>query len=51
MLRNKLSAHGQGSEELPPIPDYYAAYMIHMTASNIIYNLPIEINKKTTKPL
>lgn len=42
MLRNKLSAHGQGSEELPPIPDYYAAYMIHMTASNIIFLIEAE---------
>ena len=42
MLRNKLSAHGQGSEELPPIPDYYAAYMIHMTASNIIFFIEAE---------
>ena len=41
-LRNKLSGHGQGSEELPPIPDYYAAYMIHMTASNIIFLIEAE---------
>ena len=41
-LRNKLSGHGQGSKKLPPIPDYYAAYMIHMTASNIIFFIEAE---------
>ena len=43
-LRNKLSGHGQGTEKLPPISDYYAAYMIHMTASNIIFFIEAENN-------
>lgn len=41
-LRNTLSGHGQGSKKLPPISDYYAAYMIHMTASNIIFFIEAE---------
>lgn len=34
-VRNQLSAHGQGNEEVAP-PDYMAAYTIHLTASNIL---------------
>ena len=31
-LRNKLSGHGQGSKEIP-VPEYIAAYTLHLTAS------------------
>jgi tetratricopeptide (TPR) repeat protein len=35
--RNKLSGHADEPEELPPpIPNYLVAYMLHMTASNIV---------------
>ena len=35
-LRNKLSGHGQGREEVP-VPEYIAAYALHLTASNILF--------------
>ena len=34
-LRNKLSGHGQGSKEVT-VPEYIAAYVLHLTASNIL---------------
>ena len=34
--RNKLSGHGQGSE-LTTVPDYLVAYMLHMTASTLVF--------------
>ena len=34
-LRNKLSGHGQGREEVI-VPEYMAAYALHLTASNIL---------------
>lgn len=34
--RNKLSAHGQGSTPVN-VPDYLVAYMLHMTASAIVF--------------
>lgn len=33
--RNQLAAHGQGSKEVN-VPEYIAAYAIHLTASNIL---------------
>ena len=35
-LRNNLSGHGQGSKEVP-VPEYIAAYALHLTASNILF--------------
>ena len=35
-LRNRLSGHGQGTEEVP-VPGYMAAYALHLTASNILF--------------
>ena len=35
-LRNNLSGHGQGSEDVP-VPEYIAAYVLHLTASNILF--------------
>ena len=35
-LRNNLSGHGQGSEEVT-VPEYIAAYALHLTASNILF--------------
>ena len=35
-LRNNLSAHGDGNEEVP-VPEYIAAYTLHLTASNILF--------------
>ncbi len=34
-VRNQLSAHGQGSKEVP-IPEYIAGYALHLIASNIL---------------
>jgi hypothetical protein len=34
--RNKLSGHGQGSTP-KDVPDHLAAYMLHMTASAIVF--------------
>ncbi|EGR0659888.1 hypothetical protein FG135_18740 [Vibrio cholerae] len=34
--RNKLSGHGQGSETIE-IPDHFVAYMLHMTASTLVF--------------
>ena len=34
--RNKLSGHGQGTEPVT-IPDYLVAYMLHMTASTLVF--------------
>ena len=34
-VRNKLSGHGQGAEEISVL-DYIAAYALHLTASNIL---------------
>jgi hypothetical protein len=34
--RNKLSGHGQGTESTT-IPNYLVAYMLHMTASTLVF--------------
>lgn len=34
--RNKLSGHGQGSNPVD-VPDYLAAFMLHMTASTLVF--------------
>ncbi len=34
-VRNKLAGHGQGSQ-IVNVPDYIAAYALHLTASNIL---------------
>ena len=34
-VRNKTSGHGQGAQELP-VPEYLAAYAIHLAAANIL---------------
>lgn len=34
-VRNRMSGHGQGPEEVP-VPEYLAAYILHLTASNIL---------------
>jgi hypothetical protein len=34
--RNKLSGHGQGSTPVA-VPDYLTAYMLHMTASTLVF--------------
>lgn len=34
--RNKLSGHGQGSESID-IPEHIVAYMLHMTASTLVF--------------
>ena len=35
-LRNNLSGHGGGTEDVP-VPEYIAAYTLHLTASNILF--------------
>lgn len=34
-VRNKLGGHGQGAEQIE-VPDYVAAYALHLTATNIL---------------
>jgi hypothetical protein len=34
--RNRTSGHGQGAAPIT-VPDYFAAYVLHMTASNIVF--------------
>ncbi|WP_443216168.1 DUF7014 domain-containing protein [Rhizobium sp. CF122] len=34
--RNKLSGHGQGATP-KAVPDYLTAYMLHMTASTLVF--------------
>ena len=41
--RNKLSGHGQGSD-IKSVPDYLVAYMLHMTASAIVFLVEAEKN-------
>jgi hypothetical protein len=43
--RNKLSGHGQGSTPTA-IPDYIVAYVLHMTASDIVFLVNAEQNMK-----
>jgi hypothetical protein len=42
--RNKLSGHGQGSEPVS-VPPYIVAYILHMTASCIVFLVEAEKNK------
>ena len=35
-LRNNRSGHAPGSKEVP-VPEYIAAYTLHLTASNILF--------------
>ena len=37
-LRNKLGGHGQGVEP-KQVPSYYAEYLLHETASTIVFLL------------
>lgn len=41
--RNKLSGHGQGSTPTA-VPDYLVAYMLHMTASTLVFLTTAEKN-------
>lgn len=41
--RNKLSGHGQGTS-LTTVPDYLVAYMLHMTASTLVFLTTAEKN-------
>lgn len=41
--RNKLSGHGQGSNPVV-VPDYLTAYMLHMTASTLVFLVKAEEN-------
>ena len=43
--RNKLSGHGQGTETTT-IPDYLVSYMLHMTASTLVFLTTAEKNIK-----
>jgi len=42
-VRNKLSAHGQGTQQRK-VPDYFASYVLHMTAANILLLIQSEKN-------
>lgn len=41
--RNKLGGHGQGSTPIS-VPDYLVAYMLHMTASTVVFLTTAEKN-------
>jgi len=43
--RNKLGGHGQGSKSVE-VPDYLVAYMLHMTASTLVFLIEAEKNIK-----
>lgn len=43
--RNRTSGHGQGAVPLV-VPDYFAAYVLHMTASNIVFLIEAHRAKK-----
>ncbi|MNF52965.1 hypothetical protein D3C85_680570 [compost metagenome] len=43
--RNNLGGHGQGSEIIE-VPDYLVAYMLHMTASTLVFMINAEKNLK-----
>ena len=43
--RNRLSGHGQGTEPVE-VPDHIAAYMLHMTASAIVFLAEAEAQLK-----
>ena len=45
-LRNRRGAHGQGPEKVP-VPDYMAAYALHLTASNILLLVRADENLET----
>ena len=40
-IRNKLGGHGQGSQPII-VPQYFAAYQLHMTASTILFLVEAE---------
>nr|WP_225225336.1 hypothetical protein [Komarekiella delphini-convector] len=40
-VRNKNGGHGQGSQQIN-VPQYFAAYQLHMTASTILFLLEAE---------
>ncbi|MDJ0736115.1 MAG: hypothetical protein QNJ47_18970 [Nostocaceae cyanobacterium] len=40
-VRNKLGGHGQGSQPLT-VPQHFAAYQLHMTASTIVFMVEAE---------
>ncbi len=40
-VRNKNAGHGQGSQQIN-VPQYFAAYQLHMTASTILFLLEAE---------
>ena len=43
--RNKLGGHGQGNNSVQ-VPDYLVAYMLHMTASTLVFLINAEVNVK-----
>lgn len=47
-LRNKQSGHGQGSA-VTDVPDYMAAFALHLTASNIVFLLSAHIECSATE--
>ena len=44
-IRNNWTGHGQGTEEIV-VPEYIAAYILHLTASNILLLAKAEENMK-----
>ena len=46
-IRNKLSAHGQAEETT--VPDYIAAYALHLTASNTLLLAKADEEREKTR--
>ncbi|MBE8576024.1 MULTISPECIES: STM4504/CBY_0614 family protein [Vibrio] len=46
--RNKLSGHGQGSETID-IPEHIVSYMLHMTASTLVFLVSAELSLDKTE--
>jgi len=36
-VRNKKTGHGQGEVSLPPVPDFFVNYALHLCATNIVF--------------
>ena len=44
-VRNKKAGHGQGAE-ITTVPEYLASYVLHLTATNLLFLANCETNLK-----
>jgi hypothetical protein len=45
VIRNKTSGHGQGDQSVE-LPEHFVAYVLHLTASNIVFLIESHLNRK-----